>query len=253
MPKIDICSVCKKGPKKLRYIHPETKEYICTSCYFNLPERKGICPKCGEGPKPLPSRDPETKKNICFKCCHRQKALKKRMFVPTRKGLAVKPPPKELREIDPGNELLEKLIIECEAKFTLILDSLIRNYGIKMSMYKLSKSISRNRKLKKLVRETREARFKREEEIQSLPKAVGEERIRLFLDELEQIIIKAQGKLTSEIVDEIAEEVEDKKIETTRAQIEARIERSIPAKFGLAEGEFEKAKKIYEEEGLVTV
>lgn len=212
---------------------PKTKKRICTSCYTKLPEKMDICPECGKGPRPLMYRDPKTKKRICQNCY-------KSLF-------------KELRETDLNNEflgniILGKIIIECEANYRLMLDSLLKNYGIKMGSYKFSKLIASDKELEKLDRETRKARRKKKEEIQALSKTTNENKVRLTLDKLEKEMLRSRKKTISEILVEIVQS----QSKVTQTQVEARFYRSIPAKYGLEEGQFEEAQAIFEiEEGLV--
>ena len=72
-----ICSRCQKGPKDIYYLHPETKEAICCSCYLKLKGKFGICSQCQKGPKDIHYLHPETKEAICRSCSQklRQKEL----------------------------------------------------------------------------------------------------------------------------------------------------------------------------------
>ena len=77
-----ICSQCGKGPREIRYLHPETKQHICNTCYRNL--KKGICSQCGKGPREIHYLHPETKQPIC-NICYRN--LKKGICSQCGKGL----------------------------------------------------------------------------------------------------------------------------------------------------------------------
>lgn len=72
-----ICAKCGRGPRNIAYLHPQTRESICITCYRKLTGRslpkKGICPECGRGPKNIGYRHPVTGKNICTSCHHKRR------------------------------------------------------------------------------------------------------------------------------------------------------------------------------------
>lgn len=72
MIKNGICPACNQGPRDLKCRHPETKQWICLTCYRKA-TTMGTCPECKKEQRVLCYLHPKTKKPICHSCYARIK------------------------------------------------------------------------------------------------------------------------------------------------------------------------------------
>jgi hypothetical protein len=144
----------------------------------------GICPLCSEGPKKLPYNIHKgQKQNICSSCYGKvRKPKRDRPSVPRRGNSK-----------NPGDSILEELIIEHKANIGLITGCLKDRHSIEVSKAAVSVWILNNPVLRKLAERVRaEKRAARKEKakkpVDSRIKHPGDE-------ELERLIRKFEGNL----------------------------------------------------------
>lgn len=175
MSKVGICPRCNKGPRHINYREPETRAGVCQTCYFNTtgkvrPAKIGICSNCGKGPRQISYIDKATGKNICAACHLRAKCEEARLSVSTKslpasvaEPVVVKPPRRGSKH--PGNDVLERLIRDCQANLSLMVGFLLKNQGIKARANELSKWIRGDDGLRKLAADVRKARVGKKAEV----------------------------------------------------------------------------------------